>query len=283
MKKRLIGLGVAILLTSSQTIATTFFEEKFVCPVGGEKFTGLVIGSYTTWGQRPDGRPIGTLPVHPIVECPKNGMLLFDDSFTAPELQVLESVVPSAEYQAMRKTETPHYRVWWLMTKIGRDPYAQAWQLLQASWESDENWERKVRYQVAFVNHTAQLKRDDRPTGKDKNLWFMYKLRTANALRELGHFDKALALLAELDKPEFLPADPEDAAGTKKYIENLKVLSKEGNPSPEPANMIPADSAAYRCELAGEGLTASERPVCEDPKLAPLRANARKVLDRKKS
>lgn len=259
------------------------FEEKFVCPVGGEKFKGYVVASYTSWGNRPDGRAYGTLPVHPIVECPKNGMLLFDDNFTAPELQILESVVPSAEYQAMRNTETPHFRAWWLMEKVGRDPYALAWQLLQASWESDADWERKVRYQVAFVNHASKLKLGNQPTDKDKDLWFMYKLRTANALRELGHFDKALALLAELDKPEFLPLDPKEAEGAKKFIENLRLLCKEGNPSPEPANMIPADYAAYRCESAGEGLTASERPICDDPKLVPQRAKARKELDRRKS
>ena len=38
-----------------------------------------------------------------------------------------------AEYQAMRGVETPHFRVWWLMEQLGRDPYDRAGALLRAS------------------------------------------------------------------------------------------------------------------------------------------------------
>lgn len=282
MKSRYV-LGLFLIgFLSAPSAATTWSEEKFVCPVGGEKFKARVVASYSTWGSRPDGRGYGTLPIVPIVECPGNGMLLIDEAFTPAELQTLNAVVPSSEYQAMRLTETPHYRAWWLMSKLGRNPYEQAWQLLQASWESDENWDRKVRYQVAFVNHALNLKRDDPTSGERGSLWVLYNLRAANALRELGHFDKALVLLDKLDKPEFIPVDPEEAKGMRHYIDALRALIKEENPSPEPATMVPDFVAAVRCEMAGDAITASERPICEDPKLAPMRKDAREFLARKK-
>lgn len=210
-------------------------------------------------------------------------MLLFDDKFSPAELQVLNSLVPSQEYQAMRKTETPHYRAWWLKAKIGRGPYEQAWQLLQATWETDENWERKVRYQVAFVNLAKNLKRDEEPPGKSGQLWLTYNLRVANALRELGHYGKASELLDRIDKPEYMPTAPDELRAIRNFIDALRVLCREENPSPEPANLVPDWAAAMRCETAGSNLTAAELPACDDPKLAPLRKDVRKRLEKQKT
>jgi hypothetical protein len=283
MKKLFSIAAILVFLASGHALATTMFEEKFICPVGGEKFKAYVVGSYSSWGQRPDGREYGTLPIYPIVECPTNGMLLIDDKFSPTELQVLNSVVPSQEYQAMRKAETPHYRAWWLKAKIGRGPYEQAWQLLQATWETDENWERKVRYQVAFVNYAKNLKRDEEEPDKSGQQWLMYNLRVANALRELGHYGKALELLDRIDKPENMPTDPDKLQGIREFIAGLRVLCREENPSPEPANLVPDWAAAMRCETAGSNLTAAELPVCNDPKLAPFRKDVRKKLAKQKA
>lgn len=254
--------------------ATTVVEGKFVCPVGGEKFKAMAIASYSSWGQRPDGRAYGTLPIYPIIECPKNGMLLIDDKFTDAETQVLNSLVPSAEYQTMRASETPHYRAWWLKAKIGRDGFEQASMLLQATWETDKDFDRKVRYQAAFVALATALPRDD----KHADDWLFYNLRAANALRELGYFDKALSLLDRVDKPQFMPIDTKDAEGARYLITALRVLATEANPVSEPANMIPEQAAALRCEQPRPPLSPVEVTACEKPELAPVRKLARKWI-----
>lgn len=278
--KRWIG-GTAFLtiLLLGPARATTVVEEKFVCPVGGEKFKAMAIASYSSWGQRPDGRAYGTLPIYPIIECPKNGMLLIDEKFTDAELQVLNTVVPSAEFQAMRAAETPHYRAWWLKSKIGRDRYEQASMLLQATWETDKDFNRKVRYQAEFVALATGLPRD----ADHGDAWLFYNLRAANGLRELGYFDKALSLLDRVDKPQFMPKDSEDAEGARFLISALRTLATESNPVSEPANMIPEQAAALRCEQPTPPLSPSEISACDKPELAPVRKQAREwIADAKK-
>jgi hypothetical protein len=268
-------LAISLCVAAEPAMATTFYPQTFTCPVGGEKFKANVVASYSTWGRAPDGRPYGTLPVHPIVECPKNGLLLVEEKFSAEDLVILEVVVNSPEYQALRTTETPHFRAWWLLTKLQRDPYRLAWEQLQSTWETDENWERKVRYQAAFIAAATSLKRDEEHAGA----WLAYNLRAANALRELGHFDKALALLSRIDKPEYLPPESEDAQLVKDLISGLRTLTLEANPVSEPANLIPDSNAAMRCEWATPPLSAVELTACAKPELKRLRDEARKQID----
>jgi hypothetical protein len=141
----------------SPASATTVYPEEFTCTVGGEKFEDFVVGSYTSWGQRPDGRAYGTLPVMPVIECPANGFPIYRDEFTPAEVQQLTPLVESEPFQALRKAETPHYRVWWLMNEMGEPPVVLARTLLVASWETDEDPGRKSRYQGRFVEAAAAI------------------------------------------------------------------------------------------------------------------------------
>jgi hypothetical protein len=251
-------LAGATGLASIPARATTTFEQDFVCPVGGEKFESYVIGSYSSWGQRPDGRSYGTLPIYPIVECPGNGFLLFQEEFTPEDIARLEPLVASAEFQAMRSIETPNYRVWWLRSKLGREPIELASSLLRASWESDQEFERKARYQAAFVAAATGLQRTD----ANAETWFWFNVRAANALRELGHFDQAALLLDRVDRPERLPTDPEQLEGARYLIDGLRKLVAENNPVPEPANLIPAREAALRCVVHRVAPSPSEQVAC---------------------
>jgi hypothetical protein len=253
------ALAGASCLVSAPAATTTLFEEEFTCPVGGEKFEDYVVGSHTTWGQRPDGRSYGTLPIYPIVECPGNGFLLFDEEFSREDIARLEPLVASAEYQAMRRTETPHYRVAWLVEKLGRDPYQRTWELLQASWESDDDPARKARYQAAFVAAATGLERAAGEPGE----WFWFNLRAANALRELGEFGSAARQLDMVDRPELMSEDEDEQAGARYLIDGLRILIAEENAFAEPANVIPPQEAVIRC--TAEELSPAEETACRTP------------------
>jgi hypothetical protein len=253
-------LAGAIGFACGTASGTTMMEQQFICPVGGEKFEDFVIGSYTSWGQRPDGRSYGTLPIYPIVECPGNGFLLFEEEFSPQDVARLEPLVASAEYQAMRRAETPHFRVWWLMEKLGRDPYDRTGALLRASWESDEDTERKARYQTAFIAAATALT----PTPEQAETWFWFNLRAANALRELGDFARAEAVLAEVAGNPW-PADEEEREGAEYLIEGLRPLIAEGNAVAEPTNLVPPRMAVERCTTQAAALSASEREACATP------------------
>jgi len=252
--------------------ATTFVQERFKCPIGGKRFVAGVVASSTSWGQRPDGRQYGTLPIFPITECPDNGFLLFKEKFEPQEIAVLTPLVVSTEYQAIRQTETPYYRAWWLQTKVQASPYDLAASLMQAAWETDDNPERKVRYAKLFVAATDTLVRDT----EHKSSWFWLNLRAANARRELRDFSGAMAALDRIDKPELLPEAEDQRHGLASFMDGLRTLASEGNSASEPANLIPLDVAIHRCSESG--LSASEARVCNSPELAARRSEIQKNM-----
>ena len=267
----LVSLGAAgVVLCATIVSATTLFPQKFVCPIGGQKFTANVVGSYTSWGQRPDGREYGTLPVHPIVECPGNGYLFVKEKPTSREIALLTPAVASAEYQSIRKSDTPHYRAWWLLTKLGDDPYGFVGVLLSATWETDEDSARKTRYQRAFADAAGVLKLDADHRGD----WFWLNLRAANAWRELGVFPTALATVDKIDRAELVPPEPDQRQAATDLMKGLRALIAEQNAASEPANLIPIDMAIARCSQTG--LTPVELPFCNGTELAARRTEIEK-------
>jgi hypothetical protein len=257
------GLAVGACLaiaTVPRAEATTYASQQFTCPIGGEKFEANVVASNSTFGQRPDGKPYSPLPVYPLVECPGNGLILFEETFAPDDLAKLTPAIASDEFKAMRSSETQYYRAWWLMQQVGRDRYALARVLLQASWESDDDPARKTRYQNAFVEAVQKLDRQ-----KDKNEWFWLNLRAANALREIGRFDEASAALTSLDTEQNLPDDADERAGARSLIDGLRLLIADQNRAAEPANLIPQVQATFRC--TEPGLTAVELRICGTPEM----------------
>ncbi len=260
---QLLMTVAVVVLFASPALATTFVKQKFVCPIGGEKFEANVVASNSTFGQRPDGKPYSPLPVYPIVECPQNGFLLFDEEFTSDELQQLRIAVESAEFQAMRATDTPHYRAYWLKEKVGREPLQKIWSLTQAGWETDQDWDRKVRYKAALIAEITSLKR----TEDNADSWFWYNLRAANALRELGYYGKADALLDRVYQTDQIPADEDNAKNAAFFVEELRALIAEENPVVEPANLVPSEIAAFRCVVPHSVLSSSELKACESKEI----------------
>ena len=253
-----LGVVCAAMAFATSASSTTFVEKTFVCPIGGDEFRAKVVGSTISWGQRLDGRPYGPLPVYPIVECPDNGFLLFDDQFGDDELSVLAEAIASPEFQRMRISETPHYRAGWLKRKAGRDAISQISSLLQATWETDHDQARKERYQSEYINSVMQLAR----TEQNATPWFWYNLRAINAMRELGYFAGALDRLDYVVKPEHLPENPQAAENGMFLAKRLRALLEEENHHAEPANLGPPQVAMFRCVIPTSPLTSVEKEAC---------------------
>ncbi len=260
---RLCVLSASVLvgfltLSSGPAGATTWFEEKFTCPIGGETFKTSVVMSNSTFGQRPDGKRYSPLPVYPVVECPDNGLLLFKEDFSEEELALLAAAIATDEFQAMRKQETQHYRVWWLKKQINLDPVSQADSLLVASWETDHDAQRKIRYQVEFVNLVMAMTRSE----ENAVDWFWLNMRAINAMRELGYFAEGLARLNRVMAPKYLPSDDSDIENAKFFGDQLRALLEQENPYKEPANLVPAQIAIFRCVAPVSSLTEVEYSAC---------------------
>lgn len=248
--------------------ATTFFEEDFVCPIGGEEFKASVVGSNSSFGQRPDGKPFSPLPVYPIVECPENGFLLFAEDFTEDELAILANAIATPEFKAMRTNDTPHYRAWWLKEKVGRNLVSQLSSLLQASWETDHDQARKRQYQAQFASLAVAMKRDEENAAN----WLFFNLRAVNAMRELGNFAEGLAQLDLATQPENLPATEEEKEDALSYAAELRALLSEENPFFEPTNLVPTRVAMFRCADPVLPLTRVEITVCEGEEVSQVTA-----------
>ena len=83
-----IVLSVAVVLASAgSALAATPYQADAVCPVGGEKFKYTSTGSWSTWGERPDGKPYGSwIFPSPLPECPGNKLVMYRE-FSPVEIE----------------------------------------------------------------------------------------------------------------------------------------------------------------------------------------------------
>lgn len=260
-------LGLALLAAGAAQAGSPAPVKK-TCPVGGETFTHVETLSYSSWGERPDGKPYGSwdFPL-PLPVCPGNGLVMFKD-FSGAEKQRLEPLLASAEYRAMVARETPYYRAAWLARGLRADDPKAAWLLLQASWEADGRAALKARYQREFAQAAAAT---PRPTDGDDVAWFALQGRAVNARRELGEFDAALAQMKALPlaglevsgadtTDPYVGTDAENRRVWRGYFKDQEKLIARRDAASEPLDMIPPREAAARCLAMGE--KAGAIPAC---------------------
>jgi hypothetical protein len=235
--------------------------QRMTCPVGGEQFTFTTTPSYSTWGSRPDGKPYGSweFPLD-LPECPGNRLILYKD-FDAPELDRLKALIVKPEYRALAG-EAQYYRLHWLMREMGAPALDHLWALLQAGWQVPDESEPRRRYLSEFAAGMDAL--GGAPAnGAD----FAMRGRWINALRELGRFDEAQALLNRTStEPLRLPASGgngiEDAQEWLGYFRQLGTLIGRRDASAEPLDAIPSDAAIALCVHHEERLSQWDRAFC---------------------
>lgn len=271
---------------------------EMTCPVGGKKFTFIATMSYSNWGSRPDGKPYGswTFPM-PVPACPDNDLVLYK-KFSKEEIRQLELLLKSPDFQKVRQ-ETTHYRIAWFMRAL-RDvnEMSALWMVNQASWQADDNPERKARYQREFAEGVAEL-----PTEPENLDWIVLQGRAANAWRELGEFDRAKQVLASVSTTSLdVPIPAEVATGTTasglgktvsnygeieaaknkrgwlSYFTGLKALIEQQDRASEPLNMIPVREVAGKCmDMASAGQQLD--PYCENEAVKKQIEGFRKVRE----
>jgi hypothetical protein len=269
MRKLILAAAAAFLGAAVPAAGGTPVAEKMKCPVGGKEFTFNTTSSYSTWGERPDGKPYGSweFPLA-LPECPDNGLVLYKD-YDPDEVAKLEPLVASEAYQALRG-DVPYYRAYWLMTQMDVPAEGRLLALLRAAWQADEQPELRARYLAEFAQESAGL-----PAKPDDLNWIAMEARAANALRELGRFDEASARLAKLPLSALAVAEPKagaegDAAGEARvrrawhgYIQSLSKVIARADASAEPFDMLPKRVWMSRCE-EGAGLSEAQKAYCTE-------------------
>jgi hypothetical protein len=254
-------------------------RRAMTCPIGGEKFQFTTVSSIVSWGERPDGKPYGSFPLE-IPECPKNGLVLYKD-YEPQEVAKLEPLVASDAYQALRKSDAPFYRAYWLMREVGVAAGPRLIALQRAIWTVDDKPELRARYLAEFVTETAKLPRKP----EDVN-WIGMEGRAVNALRELGRFDEASARLAKLPLSALAVAEPKvtdrspaaNQARTRRnwlrYLKELKPVIDRRDASVEPFDMLPKREWTSRC-INGKDLSETQQAFCNAQSAAVEDARAK--------
>jgi hypothetical protein len=236
------------------------------CPIGGEKFQFETVESIVSWGERPDGKPYGSYPLQ-LPECPKNGLVLFKD-YDPAEIAMLEPLVASEEYQALREEHVPFYRAYWLMERMGVLPAPRLIALQRAIWAADSKPELRARYLAEFAEETAKL-----PAKPEDLNWIGMEGRAVNALRELGRFEDAEARLAKLPLSVLAVAEPDAADKSPaaaqlrvrrawfKYLTSIKPVIARRDSSAEPFSMLPRREWTARC-IEAKDLSESQQAHC---------------------
>ncbi|HEX8380131.1 MAG TPA: hypothetical protein VF619_06255 [Allosphingosinicella sp.] len=252
--------------------------RTMTCPIGGGSFQFVQVAPPVVQGERPDGRPYGTVKFPlTLPECPDNGLVFYKE-YSAEEVAKLEPLIVSAPYKALRKEETQYYRAYWLMREIGEPPERYLWALLQAGWEADGRPGLRKRYLAELAEASAKV-----PPSPENLNWIGMEGRAINALRELGRFDEALARLdkvpvASLESSAKGTAQAR-ARGWRIFFTAIRPVIERKDSSPEPLDLIPRSIAYGRCIDAPAKLDETGRAFCQKAAtaVAALKASREKL------
>lgn len=137
--------GTSIAFPSAASYAMTVVDVPYACPIDGTKFTNTEMASAFVNDRRLDLKRLGAIQEPPrLPVCPKDGFVVRD--FTAGELDVLKTWVPSKEYQALWHSETPYFLLAKIYEKLGKDAYTVGETYLMASWEVEHEPDRYREY-----------------------------------------------------------------------------------------------------------------------------------------
>ncbi|WP_156455590.1 hypothetical protein [Sphingomonas sp. CCH5-D11] len=255
--------------------------EYRTCPVGGEQFAAWQPSMYSTYGERPDGRPYSYLPFPlPVPECPSNKLIVFD-KFSEAETQKLARLITTGEYKRLVEADTTYYRAYWLATALGRPKREALGLLLSAIWQvspgelAEEGVEkgdpRLGRYQDTFISEVRAL---DATVAVEDRVWL--QARAANAARQMKQFGKAERLRRQAEE---MLTRIDEKRGWNGYISKLRAVIKRGDASIEPLDMIPRQQVASAC-IRLYAPNPFDRAICGEPEISTQIANLRKILSK---
>jgi len=195
--------------------------RTFSCPVGGQSFEQELGYSSFPLITMPDGSWLGDTEIGvQIPVCPGNGLVLIPDLarsakdgdnkilyaiYSTKEQERLPALIRDPAYLAL-KGDGPYAQAWWLATQLGRPVEDRFFMLQRSTWATRDPALRK-RLVARFAAEAPALVAELRVSEDQKHMASLY---IVNALRELGHFDEALALLNRIDgKSE--PTPPSDS------------------------------------------------------------------------
>lgn len=236
-----------------------FSVQTFTCPLTGKTFRQEVGYFAFPLITMPDGSWLGDTQIGvQIPVCPDDGLVLLpdleksDDSqlvyhqYSATERARLPALIADPEYSAL-KADGPYAQAYWLATQLGRPGEDRFFMLQRATWAtSDPALRRKLVARLAADGEAVIATYKAGEGAKRFHLVYV-----ASALRELGRFDEATALLDRIEAagpPVLKPDDPDSIYGPGEFVPELRQAIADRDDGRFPAAMLPAKMVDDICE-----------------------------------
>lgn len=257
MRSKSQALALAIVLTLGSSMGQAAVEEKaesfsphylncnaplgyhftkaeMTCPIGGEAFPVLQLGTHSTFGIYLDLRPVSYIGLPgPLPVCTTNGMVVTRQKYTPEELDAIGKAIASDEYKKTYAGQQATYFLYAEQLRLAGldDPsWGERWQhLLSASWEADVCHD-KDKYKSYATAAIAEMQAAFKAMKPADEFYWTLGLLIPELQRRLGDFKAAKSSLLELGGD--LPEQPEQKKTVALMIDVLKaaITRKDSDP-----------------------------------------------------
>ncbi|HMT06825.1 MAG TPA: hypothetical protein PKA82_02395 [Pyrinomonadaceae bacterium] len=177
-------------------------SKELVCPIGGEKFTGFYLSTYSTYGRHLDWEPVSYMrfPI-PIPVCPSNGYVMTGDKLDKDEIEGYKKLLESKPYKDIYAQKHATYFLFAKLSELSGEKSVDYWWLyLNATWEAD-NCKNKVRYKEYALETIAAAKKKLAELKDSEELYWILKTITPEMHRRIGDFKTAQELVDKFGTP----------------------------------------------------------------------------------
>jgi hypothetical protein len=179
------------ILNCLQPLGHHLYYEDYSCPVGGERFRSLALGTHSTYGRYLDWKPISYMDFPaPVPVCPANGFVITKKDYSEEELKKYKATVESEPYKSLYQNQHPSF---YLLAKFqelsGEGAENRWWHLLQATWEAEGCASDKYSFYADEAIKAAEY-RLETVKSDDGQYWAMHII-VSDLYRRTGRFDLA--------------------------------------------------------------------------------------------
>ncbi|PHS13164.1 MAG: hypothetical protein COA86_17580 [Kangiella sp.] len=178
------------------------YEKKMTCPLSGEDFTSLNLGTHSTSGKSLDWEPLSYMrfPV-PLPVCPSNGFVMVETEYAEKRIEKIRTVIESEQYIEMYKHRHATYFLYAKTLELsGEETESQWWLYLNATWEADHcNDETRYKEYALLVIEESKARLTSLASNSEE--FWVLSIVIPNMYRRIGEFDKANKYLDGVGDP----------------------------------------------------------------------------------
>ena len=222
IENTLINCLTSDVLNCVETSGYHVYEEETKCPIGGEKFKALHLGTHSTYGRHLDWEPVSYMrfPV-PLPVCPTNGFVITKEKYSKDELEKLKKVIESKTYKDIYAQKHATFYLYAKIKELNGEKFDDYWWLyLNATWEAN-NCKNEARYKEYALEVISAGNKRLAELKDSEELYWILKIITANMYRRIGDFKTSQELIDKFGEPSL-----KDKESNEFYKLALKLLQK---------------------------------------------------------